>query len=139
MRKRSVAVARVLRDGTQSQIPAERLVPGDVVLLDAGDRIPADGRVIEHARLHADEAALTGESLPAAKSADAVTDHEAANGERISMVHMGTAVTDGRGRFIVTATGANTEMGRIGTLIAEVGAHSTPLEAKRARNSVAHC
>ena len=135
LRKRSVAVARVLRDGTESQIPAERLVPGDVVLLDAGDRIPADGRVIEHARLHADEAALTGESLPAAKSADAVADHEAALGDRSNMVHMGTAVTDGRGRFIVTATGANTEMGRIGTLIAEVGAHSTPLEAKLAQLS----
>lgn len=135
LRKQSVAVARVLRDGQQSQIPAEQLVPGDVVLLDAGDRVPADGRVIEHARLHADEAALTGESLPTAKSVDPVLDGEAALGDRISMVHMGTAVTDGRGRFIVTATGAKTEMGRIGTLIAEVGEHVTPLEAKLAQLS----
>ncbi|MGQ0622700.1 MAG: cation-translocating P-type ATPase [Panacagrimonas sp.] len=135
LRKQSVAVARVLRDGAQSQIPAEHLVPGDVVLLDAGDRVPADGRVIEHARLHADEAALTGESLPTAKSVDPVADHGAALGDRISMVHMGTAITDGRGRFIVTATGAKTEMGKIGTLIAEVGAHVTPLEAKLAQLS----
>lgn len=130
LRKQSIAVARVLRDGHQSQIPAENLVPGDVVLLDAGDRIPADGRLFDHARLHADEAALTGESLPVSKSSEPVADGEAALGDRVSMVHMGTAVTDGRGRFLVTATGASTEMGRIGTLIAEVGEHATPLEAK---------
>ena len=135
LRKQSIAVARVLRDGQQSQIPADHLVPGDVVLLDAGDRVPADGRLIEHARLHADEAALTGESLPVAKSADPVADGDAALGDRVSMVHMGTAVTDGRGRFIVTATGAATEMGLIGTLIAGVGEHATPLETKLAELS----
>lgn len=135
LRRQSVAVARVVRDSRQSQIPAEQLVPGDVVLLDVGDRVPADGRLIEHARLHVDEAALTGESLPVAKSTDPVTDLEAALGDRISMVHMGTAVNDGRGRFIVTATAAQTEMGRIGTLIAAVGDTRTPLEAKLAQLS----
>lgn len=135
LRKQSVAVARELREGAQSKIPAAHLVPGDVVLLDAGDRAPADGRVIDHARLHADEAALTGESLPAAKSADAVADFAAALGDRISMVDMGSAITDGRGRFLVTATGAHSEVGRIGTLIAGVSAHTTPLEAKLAQLS----
>ena len=135
LRKQAVSVARVLRDGEEHQIPAEELVPGDVVVLPAGDRVPADGRVIEQARLQVDEAALTGESLPVTKSADPVADREAPLGDRISMVHTGTAVTDGRGRFIVTATGAQTEMGKIGTLIEEVGEHGTPLEAKLAQLS----
>ena len=135
LRKQAVSVARVLRDGEEHRIPAEELVPGDVVLLAAGDRMPADGRVIEQARLQVDEAALTGESLPVTKSSDPVADREAPLGDRISMVHMGTAVTGGRGRFIVTATGAQTEMGRIGTLIEEVGEHGTPLEAKLAQLS----
>jgi len=135
LRKQAVSVARVLRDGEERQIPAEQLVPGDVVLLSAGDRVPSDGRVIEQARLQVDEAALTGESLPVTKSVDAVKDPEAPLGDRVSMVHLGTAVSDGRGKFIVTATGARTEMGKIGTLIEGVGEHSTPLEAKLAQLS----
>ena len=135
LRKQAVFVARVLRDGEERQLPAEQLVPGDVVLLSAGDRVPADGRVVEQARLQVDEGALTGESVPVTKSADAVTDPEASLGDRVSMVHLGTAVSDGRGRFIVTATGARTEMGKIGTLIEGVGEHSTPLEAKLAELS----
>ena len=135
LRKQAVSVARVLRDGTERQIPAEGLVPGDIVLLGAGDRVPADGRVIEQARLQVDEAALTGESLPVTKSADALADPEAPLGDRTNIVHLGTAVSDGRGKLIVTATGAHTEMGQIGTLIDGVGEHSTPLEAKLAQLS----
>jgi len=135
LRKQSLSVARVLRDGQERQLPAEELVPGDVVLLATGDRVPADGRVIEQARLQVDESALTGESLPVNKSADPVTDHEAPLGDRTSMVHMGTAVTAGRGKFIVTVTGKQTQMGRIGTLIDEVGEHGTPLEGKLAQLS----
>jgi Ca2+-transporting ATPase len=135
LRKQAVRVARVLRDGKEGQIPAEGLVPGDVVLLAAGDRVPADGRVVEHARLQADEAALTGESLPTGKSDEPIADREAALGDRTSMVHMGTAITAGRGKFVVTATGARTEVGRIGTLIDDVAEQTTPLEAKLAQLS----
>ncbi len=135
LRRQAVSVARVLRDGEERQIPAEELVPGDVVLLGAGDRVPADGRVIEQVRLQVDEAALTGESLPVAKSADAVADPEAPLGDRVSMAYLGTAIGDGRGKLIVTSTGAHTEMGKIGTLIEGVGEHSTPLEVKLAQLS----
>ncbi len=110
LRKQAVNVARVLRDGEERQIPGEELVPGDVVLLSAGDRVPSDGRIVEQAQLKVDEAALTGESLPVTKSADAVEDPEAPLGDRVSMVYLGTGVSDGRGNFIVTATGARTEL-----------------------------
>ena len=120
LRKQAVNVARVLRDGEERQIPGEELVPGDVVLLSAGDRVPSDGRIVEQAQLKVDEAALTGESLHVTKSADAVEDqcfgdaathgHEAPLGDRVSMVYLGTGVSDGRGNFIVTATGARTEL-----------------------------
>jgi P-type Ca2+ transporter type 2C len=135
LRKQATSVARVVRDGQERQIPAESLVTGDVVLLHAGDRVPADGRVIEQARLQIDEAALTGESLLAAKSVEAVSDSDAPLGDRTSMVHLGTAVGDGRGKFIVTATGADTEMGKIGALVDGVSDHVTPLEAKLAQLS----
>ena len=135
LRKQTVSIARVLRDGVERQIPAGELVPGDVVLLAAGDRVPSDGRIVEHARLQVDESALTGESLPVTKSSSPVADHEALLGDRLSMVHMGTAVTDGRARVMVTATGSNTEMGKIGALIGDAGEHGTPLEAKLAQLS----
>ena len=135
LRKQTISVARVLRDGDERQIPAEELVPGDVVLLAAGDRVPGDGRIVEQAQLQVDESALTGESLPVAKSSDPVVDRDTPLGDRISMVHMGTAVTEGRARFIVTTTGAQTEMGKIGSLIDGVGEHGTPLEAKLAQLS----
>ncbi len=135
LRHRAVAVARVLREGAERQIAAEELVPGDVVRLSTGDRVPADGHVIEQVRLQADEAALTGESLPVAKSADPVAEPEAVLGDQTCMVHMGTAITDGRATFIVTATGAQTEMGKIGTLIDGVGTQQTPLEEKLAQLS----
>ncbi|MBO1021892.1 HAD-IC family P-type ATPase [Methylobacterium sp. SD274] len=135
LRKQAVSLARVVRDGRDHQVETADLVAGDVVLLSEGDRVHADGRVVEQARLQVDEAALTGESLPVAKSADPVLDAGAALGDRTSMVHRSTAVTAGRGRFIVTATGPRTEIGRIGALIAGVAAHGTPLEAKLAQLS----
>ena len=131
----AVASAQVLRDGAAQEVPVLTLVPGDVVVLAAGDRVPADGRVIQDVRLQLDESALTGESLPVTKSAAVLDDPQAALGDRSNMVHMGTAITDGRGRCIVTTTGAQTEMGRIGTLIEGVAAHGTPLEAKLAELS----
>ena len=135
LRKQAVRIARVLRGGQEGQIMAEDLVPGDVVRLAAGDRVPADGRVVEQAQLQADEAALTGESQPVGKSDAPIADPEVALGDRLNMVHMGTAITAGRGMFIVTATGAGTEMGRIGKLIDDVGEQTTPLEAKLAQLS----
>ena len=133
LRKQTRAVAQVLRDNEEHRIPAGQLVVGDVAILGAGDRVPADGRIVESVRLQLQEAALTGESLPVAKSSAALADPLAPPGDRLNMVHMGTAVTDGRGRFIVTGTGARTEIGRIGTLIESVGARGTPLEAKLAQ------
>lgn len=135
LRKRAVSLARVVRDGRDQQTDAANLVTGDVVLLAEGDRVHADGRLIEQARLTVDEAALTGESLPVAKHEDSVADRKAPLGDRTSMVHRSTAVTAGRGRFIVTATGTRTEIGRIGALIAGVAQHGTPLEAKLAQLS----
>ena len=135
LRKQAVSVARVMREGTERQIPEEELVPGDVVLLAAGDRVPGDGRIVEQVDLQVDESALTGESLPVAKSVDPVTDRDALVGDRFSMVYMGTAVTDGRAISMVTATGSMTEMGKIGALIDTVGDHGTPLEAKLAQLS----
>lgn len=135
LRQQAVAMARVVRDGAEHLIPAEQLVPGDVVLLGEGDRVPADGRVLEQAQLQIDEAALTGESLPVAKSIDPLVDPNAVLGDRTSMVHLGTAVNAGRGKMIVTAIGPRTEMGKIGTLIARVDDHGTPLEAKLAQLS----
>jgi len=133
LRKQAVPVAHVLREGEERQIPAEELVTGDVAILSAGARVPADGRIVENVRLQVEEAALTGESLAVTKTAEPLADRDAPLGDRVNMVHLGTAVTDGRGKFIVTATGMLTEMGKIGTLIEEVGTRGTPLEAKLAQ------
>ncbi len=135
LRRQSSSVARVLRDGQEQQLDAIVLVPGDVVLLSAGDRVPADGRLVSDAELQVDEAALTGESMPVTKSADALMSSETALADQSVMVHMGTGVSDGRGTFVVTATGARTEMGQIGALIESIDVHGTPLEAKLAQLS----
>jgi Ca2+-transporting ATPase len=133
LRRQTVPVAHVLREGAERQIPAAELVPGDVAILAAGARVPADGRVVEHVRLQVEEAALTGESVAVTKTASPISDAEAPLGDRVNMVHMGTAVTDGRGTFLVTATGMRTEMGQIGTLIEAAGTRGTPLEGKLAQ------
>ena len=133
LRKQTVSVAHVLRDGQEQQIPSEELVTGDVTILSAGARVPADGRIAENMQLQLEEAALTGESLAVSKTADVLVDQDAPLGDRINMVHLGTAVTEGRGKFIVTATGMRTELGKIGALIAETGTRGTPLEAKLAQ------
>jgi Ca2+-transporting ATPase len=133
LRKQAVPVAHVLREGEERQIPAEELVTGDVVILNAGARVPADGRIVESVRMQVEEAALTGESFAVTKTVAPLAEREAPLGDRVNLVHMGTAITDGRGKFIVTATGMLTEMGKIGTLIEEVGTRGTPLEAKLAQ------
>jgi Ca2+-transporting ATPase len=130
LQRQAVARARVVRDGAAHEIAAADLVPGDIVLVDAGARVPADGRVIHSAQLQVAEAALTGESLPVTKSTDPLRDADAALGDRRNMAYLGTAVTHGRGRLLVTATGMRTEVGRIGTLMEAAGGRDTPLERK---------
>ncbi|MGY3603637.1 MULTISPECIES: cation-translocating P-type ATPase [unclassified Bradyrhizobium] len=120
------AEARTLRGGESRMIAAEQLVPGDVVLLESGDKIPADLRLIETKNLRTEEAALTGESVPAEKSVDAVPVN-ATVGDRESMAFSGTMVTSGRATGVVVSTGSETELGRINQLLANVSALETPL------------
>jgi len=133
LQKQSVRVAQVIRNGSEREIPAADLVPGDLVVLAAGARVPADGRVVECVRLQIEESALTGESNAVTKTIDPIDNEHAAIGDRINMSFMGTTITDGRGRLLVTATGAQTEVGRIGTLIDEATTRDTPLEQKLAQ------
>ncbi|MCU0764721.1 MAG: HAD-IC family P-type ATPase [Burkholderiaceae bacterium] len=121
--------AIVLRDGRRLEIDAAELVPGDIVLLASGDRVPADLRLLREKNLRVDEAALTGESVPAEKSAGAVA-ADAALGDRSGMAHSGTVVTFGQATGVVVATGTATEIGRIGTLVAGVTTLATPLTRK---------
>jgi len=130
LQRQAVPTAHVVREGRPREVPAAELVPGDVVLLAAGSRVPADGRVAESAQLQVAEAALTGESVPVTKSVDPVADGDAPLGDRLGMAYLGTAVTGGRGRIVVTATGMATEVGRIGTLLDGAGGRDTPLERK---------
>ena len=121
-------IARVRRGGQAIEIDAEELVPGDVVLMEAGNRVPADGRICVAATLEIEEAALTGESLPVGKSTDPVPGEEVALGDRICMAYMNTSVTRGRGEMVVTATGMGTEIGHIANLLATTEADKTPLQ-----------
>jgi Ca2+-transporting ATPase len=121
-------IARVRRDGQAVEVDAEELVPGDVVLVEAGNRIPADGRVTLAATLEIEEAALTGESLPVLKSTEPVDSEDAPLGDRTCMVYMNTSVTRGRGELIVTSTGMETEIGHIANMLATTEAEKTPLQ-----------
>lgn len=127
LRQMSAAQARVIRDGAQRGIPAAELVPGDLILVEEGDTIPADARVVHSATLQAAEATLTGESLPVPKQAEALM-AEAGLGDRANMIFSGTAVTYGHGRAVVTATGMHTEMGRIAGMLASAPEERTPLQ-----------
>ncbi|MBW2243321.1 MAG: HAD-IC family P-type ATPase [Deltaproteobacteria bacterium] len=119
---------RVRRDGCITEIAASDLVPGDVVLLEAGDRVPADGRLIISHSLETDESSLTGESHPVPKHAEVVLDSNAPLADRTNMAHMNTNVTRGRAEIIVTATGMRTEMGRLAALLAATESEPTPLQ-----------
>jgi Ca2+-transporting ATPase len=121
-------IARVRRDGQALEIDAAELVPGDLVLVEAGNRIPADGRVAVAAALEIEEAALTGESLPVAKSTDPVPGADVPLGDRTCMVFMNTSVTRGRGEVVVTATGMDTEIGHIADMLANTESSKTPLQ-----------
>ena len=125
LKQMSAPTAKVLRDGTVVQIPGREVVPGDIVVLEAGDAVCADGRLLECASLKTAESALTGESLPVEKAAE-VIDGEVPLGDRKNMVFSGTFVTYGRGRFLVTGTGMDTEMGKIAALLKSTSEKKTP-------------
>jgi Ca2+-transporting ATPase len=124
--------ARVLRDGKEQRIEASQLVPGDVVLLEAGDFVPADARLLTASSLKAEESALTGESVPAEKDAEAPVEENAPLGDRRNMVFSGCSITYGRATALVTATGMDTEMGKIAGLLSGEGDVQTPLQKKLA-------
>jgi Ca2+-transporting ATPase len=119
----------VLRSGREEEVPSKDLVPGDIMLLEAGDKIPADGRIVEGHSLRCDEAPLTGESVPVGKSANALPESTQVN-ERRNIVFTGTTVTYGRGKAVVTATAMGTELGKIAEEVATVRTEKTPLEKR---------
>ena len=127
LKQMSAPTAKVLRDGQIVQIPGREVVPGDVVILEAGDSVCADGRLLECASLKCAESALTGESLPVEKDTELLSG-ETALGDRKNMVFSGSFVTYGRGRFLVTATGMDTEMGKIAQLLKNTEERKTPLQ-----------
>jgi len=119
--------ARVQRDGHLTQVPAEQLVPGDVVSIEAGDVVPADGRLLSAATLEIAESALTGESVPVSKGVETIAAEDAPLGDRTDMVYMNTNATRGAGEFVVTSTGMATEVGHISHLLQAEGDVKTPL------------
>ncbi|TVR50796.1 MAG: HAD family hydrolase [Gemmatimonadales bacterium] len=125
--------ALVVREGEEQQIPSEDVVPGDIVLLAAGSRVPADLRLLTAEELHADEAALTGESEPVSKQVEPVDDENAVPGDRFSLAFSGTHITRGRGRGVVILTGDASELGRIADATREVGEVETPIQKKMGR------
>ena len=130
----TAATCKVLRDGKQITIHSDQLVPGDIVILEAGDAVPADGRILESASLKIEEAALTGESVPVNKMIDALSlaegQSEVPLGDRKNMCYMGSTVVYGRGKAVITATGMDTEMGKIAGALAATSEEQTPLQRK---------
>lgn len=124
-----VDTSRVRRDG-QDEISNEELVPGDIVLLEAGDTVPADGRLLEAARLEVIEAALTGESQPVEKTGNTLEDPDLPLGDRTNMLFMSTDVSRGRAVMVVTGTGMYTRIGNIATLLEGAGDERTPLQRR---------
>ncbi len=128
LRSMAAPQARVIRDGREQLVPASEVVPGDMVMLAAGDRIPADARLVVSVNLQVEEASLTGESQPSEKDAGALSPGNAGAGDRRNMVFAGTAVSYGRGSAVVVATGMQTEFGRIAALLQQVETEKTPLQ-----------
>ena len=139
LQEMSAATSKVLRDGKLVTIHSEELAPGDVILLEAGDAIPADGRLLTSASLKIEEAALTGESVPVLKFIDAINlvdeTKDVTLGDRKNMVYMGSTVVYGRGTAVITATGMDTEMGKIADALATAEEGQTPLQIKMSQLS----
>src|SRR5689334_16915954 len=127
LQRRLIVTARVRRDGQEAEIPAEQLVPGDIVSIEAGDVVPADGRLLRAAMLEVAESELTGESLPVSKGTAPVREADMPLGDRTDMVYMNTSVTRGTGEFVVTATGMATEVGHISGMLQAQPTVKTPL------------
>ena len=130
LRKMSAPLAKVLRDGELQRVETNLLVPGDVVMLEAGDLVPADARLLTASNLMADEASMTGESVPVQKNANAALTEETVLGDRINMVLSATVITNGRATAVVTGTGMETEMGRIAGMLMTEEEGETPLQKK---------
>jgi Ca2+-transporting ATPase len=130
LKKMAVPVVKVRREGHVSEISARELVPGDIVLMEVGNLVPADCRLVESVNLRIEEAALTGESVPVEKEADFVAESDLPLGDRLNMTFMGTVVTYGRAIAVVVETGMNTELGHIATLIQTTGQELTPLQKR---------
>ena len=129
----TAATCKVIRDGKMVSLPSAELVPGDIVILEAGDAVPADGRIIENASLKIEEAALTGESVPVNKILEAlgvVEGQDVPLGDRKNMCYMGSTVVYGRGKAVITETGMDTEMGKIAGALAATAEEETPLQRK---------
>jgi P-type Ca2+ transporter type 2C len=131
LRRMASAMARVVRDGRAAVVPTTELVPGDLVELEAGDHVPADGRIVSHtANFRVQEASLTGESVPVAKQQGALGAGDVPLGDRTNMAFMGTSVVSGRARALLVATGMATELGRIAGMIQAIDSEPTPLQRK---------
>ena len=129
----AAATSKVLRDGQQMVVKSEELVPGDVIILEAGDAVPADARLLESASLKAEEAALTGESVPVLKDVTMLLAEKGKDiplGDRTNMVYMGSTIVYGRGKAVVTATGMDTEIGKIADALTKAEKNETPLQIK---------
>lgn len=129
----TAATCKVMRDGKQVSLHSDELVPGDIVILEAGDAVPADGRILESASMKIEEAALTGESVPVNKAMEVLgvgDDKEVPLGDRKNMCYMGSTVVYGRGRAVVTRTGMDTEMGKIADVLASTAEEETPLQKR---------
>lgn len=135
LKEKNKPFVKVLRDGEQKIIPSEDLVVGDVVVLEAGDIVPADLRLIESASLKIEEAALTGESVPVEKDCGAIIEEKAPLGDRINMAFMGGTVAYGRGQGVVVATGMQTEMGKIADMLAQTEQNGSPLNKQLAKTA----
>jgi Ca2+-transporting ATPase len=136
LRQMAAPNATVIRDGREMSVPARMLVPGDLMVLQTGDKVPADGRLTSSINLQVEEAALTGESVPVEKQTAPLATGDLAIGDRTNMVYAGTVVTYGRGRAIVVATSMQTEFGRIAQLLQTVDTAQTPLQANLHRVGV---
>ncbi|MCA9013932.1 MAG: HAD-IC family P-type ATPase, partial [Planctomycetaceae bacterium] len=130
LKKMAAPSTTVMRDGQVESIPAEQLVPGDLIILEAGNVVPADLRLVKAIQLKIDEAALTGESVPAEKESAAIREEELSLGDRKNMSYKGTLVTFGRGRGLVVATGMQTELGQIAVLLQDQEESRTPLQKR---------
>ncbi len=130
LKRMTASHSQVIRGGMSVTVETSGLVPGDCILIAEGDRVPADARLVEVVALEANEATLTGESVPDQKESHIVLDPDTPLSERVNMVYQGTVITHGRGRAIVTATGVKTELGRIAELVVDKPEPETPLQGQ---------